>query len=122
MTSHPAKPDSKNNFMTTVHLHQKPRKISHLFISLITFIFLIIFINIFPPENFWPLFIFSLLFFIFTFYLCSYVFKRLRKSLLYASALTLFIILRLLGLNHWIYPLLILLTTVAFEFYLHNNH
>ena len=108
--------------MSTIHLHTRPRKISHLFISLITFIFLIIFINIFPPENFWPLFIFSLLFFIFTFYLCSYVFKRLRKSLLYASALTLFIILRLLGLNHWIYPLLILLTTVAFEFYLHNNH
>jgi hypothetical protein len=107
--------------MTTIHLHQKPRKKTFLIISLISLFFNFIFINVFPPTNFFLILIFFILIGFFIFYLLLFIFKSPRRSLLITLGIILIFILRAIDLKHWLYPSLIIAINTIIEIYFYNK-
>lgn len=104
-----------NEPMVTLRLRQ--RKKSHLVLGIIFILALLIVVVFFPPEEFLIKFLFFLLLFAALFYLLRFALNPTRRALLISAGITLLLLLRALGLRHWLYPLLIVALILSVEIY-----
>lgn len=103
-------------------LHRpKPRKKTHLIIGLIIFTSLVGLVITFPPQGILLSIIFFILLFTSLFYLLSFVLNHPRRALLLSLGITFILILRALGLRHWLYLVLITSLVLSLNVYLRKK-
>lgn len=100
-----------------VTLRLRHRKKSHLVLGLLLTTILFGVVILLPPEGILVKGLFFLLFFSALFYLLRFAFKHSRRALLISIGITLLLLLRALGLRHWLYPLLIVALILSVEIY-----
>lgn len=96
-------------------LHQRPRKRSLLIIGLGGVSLLVIYTIFIAPNTVLTHVGFFLLFSTTLFYILSFIFNHVRRSTLATLGITLYFILRVIGLHEWLYPFLIFLLVVFIE-------
>lgn len=72
---------------------------------------------VFPPVGIVPFAAFFLLLFSALFYLLRFALNHTRRALLLSTGITMLLLLRALGLRHWLYPLLISALLISIEVY-----
>jgi len=92
-----------------------PRNKNYLYLGLGLFVGLILLIYFLPPVNFINLILFYALVFGEVFYLVYFVSNNKRTAFLISAGITLLLVLRQLGLRHFIYPFLILALILSLE-------
>lgn len=79
------------------------------------------FVNTYPPDSLMRIASFFLLFFGTSFFLSRFLINNVRRALLLSLGLTVFFLLRLLGLREPIYIVLLFITLISLEVLLCNK-
>lgn len=95
---------------------KKQRNPFMLFTGLTGLIGLSAYVNIVPPDSFMSLTGFFLLFIIAVTALLFYVMQHMRHAMLISAGMTIYLILRLLGLRQPLYAVLLLASIIALEY------
>lgn len=93
-----------------------PRNPLLLFLGITGIILLSSLVNIVPPDTVFALAAFFSLLIISAYLLGVYAFRRRRHALLLVLAVTMFFVLRLIGLKHGLYTILLVASIFALEY------
>lgn len=98
-------------------LHPRPRKKWTLILGCVSLLFLTGFVITVSPDRLLARLAFFIFLFSTGFGFAAYIFNHTRRALILSFALTLYMFLRLLGLTHWLYPVLLTAILIASEIY-----
>lgn len=73
------------------------------------------FANTFTPGNFWGVVLFFVIVAATTFFSSLFILKIVRRAILVTIGVTIWLILRLLGLRDWYYPILLIPILISLE-------
>ncbi|MEK7533019.1 MAG: hypothetical protein AAB542_01165 [Patescibacteria group bacterium] len=101
---------------------KKARNPLTLFIGVTTLIVTAAYINVFPPDSLMVLLGFFALLMISSTTLGIYLFPHTRHAILISSGLAVYLMLRLIGLRHPLYTLLLVASIAALEYLWRENY
>lgn len=93
-----------------------------LFIGVTTLIITAAYINVFPPDSLMVLLGFFALLMVTSTALGIYLFPHKRHAILISSGLAVYLVLRLIGLRHPLYTLLLVASVIALEYLWKENN
>ena len=109
-------PVLKNAYNEAMERIKAPRNPLLLFLGITGIILLSSLVNIFPPDTVYSLAAFFALLIISAYFLGMYTFRRRRHAFLLVLAVTMFFGLRLVGLKHGLYTILLIASILALEY------
>ena len=79
------------------------------------------FINTVTPDSAWTIVLFFVIIGATTFFCSLFIFKILRRAVLVTLGVTVWLLLRLLGLRDWYYPVLLIPVLISLEVLFQNR-